>query len=91
MRPPGGAGPEPYAREAKEFLRKLCIGTSVSGSIEFQRAIPPSLNSDGPQQALELQMGNAIFSTPRGPQQLAEAVVRRGFASVQVRATAFSG
>lgn len=84
MRPPGGAPTEPYAREAREFLRKLCIGAAVGGSLEFTRTIPPSLDPERSQQPVELQLGNAFISTPRGPQQLAEALVRRGYATVQV-------
>lgn len=83
MRPQGATEPEPYAHDAKEYLRKLCIGADVDVSLEYSRKVVPT-NAELPLEPLTLQMGNIVVPTARGLQQLAELIVRRGFAVVQV-------
>ena len=87
MRPQGATEPEPYAREAKEFVRATCIGAQCTVTLEYTRKVPPPLDSNAAARAAEvnLQFGNIEVPTKRGPQQLAEMVVRRGFAALQVR------
>lgn len=87
LRPAGSAEPEPYAREAKEFMRKLAIGCTADVSLEYSRKV----TTQGPEPPLEpvtLQMGNIVLHTAKGAVQAAQALVRRGFATLQVRAHA---
>lgn len=87
LRPQGATEPEPYAREAKEFVRTTCIGTECTIKLEYTRKVPPPLDSNAAARAAEvvIQFGNIEVPTKRGPQQLAEMVVRRGYAALQVQ------
>lgn len=86
LRPQGAADPEPYAREAKEFVRATCIGADCTVALEYTRKVPPPMDGNAAARATEvvMQFGNIEVPTKRGPQQLAEMVVRRGFAALQV-------
>lgn len=48
--------------------------------------VPPPLDSNAAARAAEvlMQFGNIEVPTKRGPQQLAEMIIRRGFAALQV-------
>jgi hypothetical protein len=95
LRPQGAAEPEPWAREAKECLRKAAVGAAVDVTLEYSRTIPASVagggdgghRGDAPE--LKLEMGNVAVSGKQGPQQLAEMLVRRGLAVVQARCCPF--
>ena len=83
MRPAGATSePEPYAQDAKDFLRRHLIGQDVDVRIEYSRKVTPT-NADGPTDNVVIQSGNVSFSSAQGPQEAAEMVVRRGFANVQ--------
>jgi staphylococcal nuclease domain-containing protein 1 len=82
-----GIKPEPWAHEAKEFLRTRCVGKRVKVSMEYQRKIPTQ--GDGPE--IVLDMGTVLLPTDQlkgednnGVTELnvAEMLVLRGLASV---------
>lgn len=88
LRPAGAAEPEPWAREAKEALRKAAIGAAADVTLEYSRqvAAPPGPRGDGgaAQAETTMQFGNAVVAGKSGKYQLAEMMVRRGLAAVQV-------
>jgi hypothetical protein len=67
-------------------VRTTCIGCDCTVTLEYTRKVPPPLDSNAAARAAEvvIQFGNVEVQTKRGPQQLAEMVVRRGFAALQV-------
>lgn len=75
--------PEPYARDARNFLRKHFIGRDVSVRLEFSKKTNPNaLSAAGPEQTMSF--GNiALEGGKDGPQEAAEMIVRRGFATIQ--------
>ena len=65
-------------------MRKLAIGVPADVTVEYTRKVPTQ-GSEAPLEPVTLQMGNVVLQTGKGPVQAAEALVRRGFAAVQVR------
>ena len=90
LRPGGAAEPEPFAREAKEALRKAAIGAKVSARLEYSRKVvaggQAAAAGDAPE-PVTMQFGNAAVAGKGkdGPAELAELLVRRGLAAVQAR------
>lgn len=89
LRAQGTNEPEPWAREAKDYLRAQAIGAEATVSLEYTRTVPPMPDASGAitrTEPLVMQFGNVEVQTKqRGAQQLAEMMVRRGYAVVQVR------
>lgn len=88
MRAQGSPDPEPWAREAKDYLRAQAVGAEARVTLEYTRTVPPMPDASGAARTepLVMQFGNVEVQTKqRGAQQLAEVMVRRGYASVQAR------
>lgn len=89
MRAPRARGPngkpEMWGGEAKEFLRKKCVGKIVDVTVEYGRKVPPGPNS--PEGSGDMQMWFANIELPPATQgasgvNLAELVVSKGYATV---------
>ena len=54
LRPQGASEPEPYAREAKEFVRATCIGADCTVTMEYTHKVQPPLDSNAAARAAEV-------------------------------------
>ncbi|KAL6757416.1 hypothetical protein V8C86DRAFT_2625605 [Haematococcus lacustris] len=80
-------GPDPWATDAKEFLRKKLIGREVDVKMEYTRKVPITGPDAGPgNEERLLSFGNVeLAADSKGgeeAQNVAEMVVARGFANV---------
>lgn len=87
--------PEPFAREAKEFLRTRLIGHQVSVSMEYTRKITAGEGREpGPMEGKSMEFGTVLLqsaskqeasesgSTAQNGINVAEMTVARGYATV---------
>ncbi|CAI5976211.1 unnamed protein product [Closterium sp. NIES-64] len=63
--------PEPYAREAKEFLRSRLIGQPVAVQMEYTRKMPP-MEAGGPE-GRNMEFGSAFLLTGKSDAAAAHA------------------
>lgn len=87
--------PEPFAREAKEFLRSRLVGQQVSVSMEYTRKLPPQEGAASGAEGRNMEFGTVILPSgynkkedageagdAKGPMNVAVALVVRGLATV---------
>eukprot|EP01029_Cantina_marsupialis_P010279 TRINITY_DN233_c0_g2_i1.p1 TRINITY_DN233_c0_g2~~TRINITY_DN233_c0_g2_i1.p1 ORF type:complete len:881 (-),score=353.25 TRINITY_DN233_c0_g2_i1:190-2472(-) len=77
-----GANPQPYGEDAKEFLRKTCIGKTVQVTLEYVRA--SNTSADGSITYPERKMCDVVMTSRSGKTStnLSKLIVEKGFAEV---------
>lgn len=80
--------PEPYAQEAKEFLRSRIIGRQVNVVMEYSRKIPPSAGANSMDSTADTRIMDfgSVFLVSQGKEgsdvNIAELIIARGLGEV---------